>query len=184
MVLLGERKLSITVRRHPAACCPGHCRGDLTQNDTQFPTAADLGSWVMLSQCTIQSGPRTRSGRAARATPIWRAPSWRSPARPFLVWHLLAKPNAWLVDLSVDFADMSDTKDSKIRHRIRKVERLVMTSTSPRPPEPTFPQTLESSEDPGPGPALPPLCTTQVDHFQSALPAPAMLFQTATERSL
>jgi transposase len=36
---------------------------------TQFPTAAHLVSWAKLSPRTIQSGPRTRSGRAGRGNP-------------------------------------------------------------------------------------------------------------------
>lgn len=36
---------------------------------TQFPTAAHLVSWAKLSPRTIQSGPRTRSGRTGRGNP-------------------------------------------------------------------------------------------------------------------
>jgi len=36
---------------------------------TRFPTAAHLVSWAKLSPRTIQSGPRTSSGRIGRATP-------------------------------------------------------------------------------------------------------------------
>jgi transposase len=36
---------------------------------TQFPTAAHLVSWAKLSPRTIQSGPRTRSGRTGKGNP-------------------------------------------------------------------------------------------------------------------
>ena len=36
---------------------------------TQFPTAAHLVSWATLSPRTIQSGPRTRSGRTGKGNP-------------------------------------------------------------------------------------------------------------------
>jgi transposase len=36
---------------------------------TQFPTAVHLVSWAKLSPRTIQSGPRTRSGRTGKGNP-------------------------------------------------------------------------------------------------------------------
>ena len=49
---------------------------------TRFPTAAHLVSWAGLCPSARQSGPRTRAGRKARATPTCAAPSARPPSAP------------------------------------------------------------------------------------------------------
>ena len=49
---------------------------------SRFPTAAHLVSWAGLCPSARQSGPRTRAGRRARATPGCAAASARPPSAP------------------------------------------------------------------------------------------------------
>jgi transposase len=94
-------------------------------NMAQFPTPAHLVSWAKFSPRTIQSGPRSLSGRTGKGNPYLKG-ALVAVARSTLVivWHLLADPNLRFIDLGPDYYNQRVNKERRARDLVRQLQVL------------------------------------------------------------
>ena len=119
----------------------------------EFPTADHLTSWAKVSPRTVQSRPKSRSGKgkpylrrvlgevatAAAKTDTFSGERYHRLARRqgkqkaliaierstlVVVWHLLADPNARFVDLGADFYERRVNKERCTRDLVRQLMAL------------------------------------------------------------